>query len=76
MMSAQINAPATSHNAPGLGQGRISPVPIASSQKSQEQYELLIDRLRHAMQYSEAARLMTEDALRLIEQARKDENGA
>jgi hypothetical protein len=33
----------------------------------QAQYEMLVDRLRHAIQYAEAARKMAADALELVE---------
>jgi hypothetical protein len=31
------------------------------------QYDLLVDRLRHAIQFAEAARKMAQDALELVE---------
>jgi hypothetical protein len=40
---------------------------------STEDYERVLDRLRHALQYADAARAMVEDALRLLEAGKKDE---
>jgi hypothetical protein len=37
-------------------------------------YERLVDRLRHAEQYAEAARLMVEEALALLEEAKEGEH--
>jgi hypothetical protein len=37
-------------------------------------YERLADRLRHALQYAEAARVMAEDALELLEATREEED--
>jgi hypothetical protein len=31
------------------------------------EYDLLVDRLRHAIQFAEAARKMAQDALELVE---------
>lgn len=42
---------------------------------STDDHEQLLDRLRHALQYAEAARTTVEDALRLLEAAREDEEG-
>jgi hypothetical protein len=36
-------------------------------------YERLVDRLRHIVQYSEAARATAEEALALLEAARKED---
>jgi hypothetical protein len=41
--------------------------------KQPDLYALLLDRLRHAAQYAEAARVTAEDAIALIEEARKEE---
>jgi hypothetical protein len=40
---------------------------------SEELLELLRDRLRHALQYAEAARETTAEALALLEAAKKEE---
>jgi hypothetical protein len=39
-------------------------------------FVLLLDRLRHAVQYAEAARVTAEDAIALIEKARKEDDDA
>jgi hypothetical protein len=36
-------------------------------------FALLLDRLRHVAQYAEAARVTAEDAIALIEKARREE---
>jgi hypothetical protein len=36
-------------------------------------YERLVDRLRHAEQYAEACRMTVEEALALLETAKKEE---
>jgi hypothetical protein len=40
---------------------------------STEDYERLLDRLRHALQYAEATRAMIEEALRLLEAGRENQ---
>ncbi len=47
-------------------------MPTTSSQ-SDELYDRLVDRLRHAAQYTEAARLMIQDTLDLLEAAKEKE---
>jgi len=42
---------------------------------SADEYARLLDRLRHALQYAEAARATVEDALRLLEEAKEGEEG-
>jgi len=44
----------------------------ASSQSGE--YYRLVDKLRHALQYSEAVCLMVEDALKMVEAAKEDED--
>ena len=42
---------------------------------SADDYQRLLDRLRHALQYAEAARATVEEALRVLGAAREGEDG-
>ena len=45
----------------------------ATTTIGQTLYERLVDRLRHALQYTEAARVIAEDALDLLEASEREE---
>jgi hypothetical protein len=47
------------------------PAMTAATQK--DLYVLLLDRLRHAVQYAEAARVTAEEAIAYIEKAQREE---
>jgi hypothetical protein len=42
------------------------------TEKSKERYTLLLDRLRHGVQYAEACRVPFEDAIALLEAATRE----